>query len=74
MNCANCQREIPDPPPRQAGIWVEVMDDECGLSKFDKQKRGMYPRIRVGNPAPGSALWTFLGFPPRVIRSNNRAG
>ena len=31
MNCANCRNNIPDPPPRSAGIWVEVMRDEYGF-------------------------------------------
>ena len=62
MNCANCRNNIPDPPPRSAGIWVEVMRDEYGFGYRPPHFPVSRRRIsgRKANSVPPDAHLSFL--------------
>ena len=63
MNCANCGRDIPDPPPCSASIWVEVMGDEYGYSYVACPACGFY----TASSSRDSFTMGYTEHPPRAI-------
>ena len=63
MNCANCRNNIPDPPPRSAGIWVEVMGDEYGFGYVECPACGFYTESSSRDSITGGDM----EYSPRAI-------
>ena len=65
MKCVNCQSEIPEPPPRSAGIWVEAMGDEYGFGFVACPACGFYTE------SSSRDSFTLAGgdieYPPRAV-------
>ena len=63
MKCANCRSDIPDPPPRSAGIWVEVMGDEYGYGYVACPACGFYTESSSRDSITGGDT----EYPPRPL-------